>query len=226
MSQAQGATVTFVVADNVGGVVAGPVPVDNAGGYAVTVPLFCGVQEVKLTWPHAGCPQTIVYWVTTNNCRAAEIRVTLTWDDLGRDWELHLIKPGGRINNNASDCTWTSCINTTPDWGRQGDATDNPHKDIDDVDAYGPENIYLNEPEAGTYWILVEHWHNQGDARSDGSAQLNVGGELTVVDIHNLAPRHVRYVATIDWPSGIVTPLADVYDCRDNWNAGCRDPLP
>src|SRR5687768_3351479 len=47
----------------------------------------------------------------------AEIAVDMHWDDLGLDWELHLVKPGGRINDALTDCTWTTCIYSSPDWG-------------------------------------------------------------------------------------------------------------
>jgi putative DNA primase/helicase len=32
--------------------------------------------------------------------------------------------------------------------------------------------------------------------------------------------------ATIQFPSGIVTPRSAIHDCTMNWSAGCRDPLP
>jgi hypothetical protein len=35
-------------------------------------------------------------------------------------------------------------------------------------------------------------------------------------------------VATIDFPSGVITPIGEQYDCRDEWGAhgGCGAALP
>lgn len=144
----------------------------------MTLPLFCGEQTVKLTWSNARCVVAAVVRVVRIDCESEGIRLTLSWDDLGRDFELHLVKQGGRINDNATDCTWTSCLGTGPDWGTLGDATDNPRKYVDNTGAYGPENIYYSAPEDGTYTVLVEHW-GAGTPDSDGQVVFNVAGVTT-----------------------------------------------
>ena len=197
----------------------------DRGTFSVTIPLFCGVQIVKLVWENDTGSRIVVIKVTRTGCEGVDIQITLTWDALGRDWELHLIKPGGQINDNATDCTWTSCIGSSPDWGVVGDTTDNPHKDVDNTGAYGPENIYLSNPENGAYTVMVEHW-NSGSSESKGQAILNVAGSLTIVPIINLAYMHVRTVATIAWPSGVVTPMNTDYDCSGNWSGGCKADIP
>ncbi len=199
----------------------GPVPTVD-GDYAVTIPLFCGLQTIKLVWENSTCRRVVVLAVTREECADVDIQLTLTWDAAGLDWELHLIKEGGQINDNATDCTWTSM---NPDWGVVGDATDNPRKDVDDTGAYGPENIYYSNPENGTYTVMVEHWKN-GSPDSDGELILNVAGALTIIPITDLAFMHVRTVATIAWPSGIVTPMNVDYDCSGTWNSGCKADIP
>ena len=137
------------------------------------------------------------------------------------------MKPGGHINDNLglTDCTWTSCIFTSPDWGVVGDPNDDPHKDYDDVDQFGPERIWMADPEVGTYTVFVEHW-GTGLATSDGFAMIDVGGTIVTVNMTDLAPQHVWTVATIDWPSGVVTPSQTVFDCGASWSAGCTATLP
>lgn len=203
----------------------GPIATQPAGNFSFTAPLFCGVQIVKCVWSNAAGSYVLNIRVTTTNCVNADIRVTISWDELGEDWELHLIKPGGRINDDATDCTWTSCIDTGPDWGVKGDASDDPLKDVDDLDSYGPENIFLAKPENGRYTVMVEHW-GRGSPMSDGQAIVNVRGQAVVFSIMDLAPQWVWTVATIDWPSGVVTPVGTVFDCSAMWSGGCNAPIP
>ena len=205
--------------------VGGALETSAGGAYQKTLPLFCGVNIVKLRWTNEGCPLVLVYEVNRTTCESADITVTVQWDALGRDWELHLIEPAGHINDNATDCTWTSCIGSSPDWGVVGDASDNPHKDIDNTGAYGPENIWLSGPVAGTYTVMVEHWA-AGSPDSSGFVTLNVKGVTTTVAIQKLAPQHVWTAATIAWPSGTVTTTQDIYDCSGNWSSGCKATIP
>jgi hypothetical protein len=217
---------TFFLQSNEGQRLAGPIPTTpGVGEFAVTLPLFCGEQLLKAVWPGQDCPLVVVLRLTTSQCVVADLRITVTWDDLGDDWELHLIRPGGRINDDATDCTWTSCIGVSPDWGVLGDPADDPHKDVDDLDAFGPENIWLAGPEAGTYTVLLEHW-DSGDPGSDGQVTLNVADDTVMIPIVDLAPQHVRTVARITFPGGVIEVVDEDHDCTGNWEDGCLDDLP
>jgi uncharacterized protein YfaP (DUF2135 family) len=215
---------TYYVKGPNGEEIAGPVPTADDGTYNFTLPMFCGSNLVKLVWPSAACDLVIVLGVTRSDCVAADIQATISWDDIGLDWELHLIKPGGHINDNATDCTWTSCIGTSPDWGVQGDPSDDPHKDVDNTGYYGPENIYLDKPENGTYTIMVEHWG--GGGASDGQLIVNVQGTTLTIPHTGLVSEHVWVAATIDWPSKVVTPMQTDVDCTSNWSGGCQMTIP
>lgn len=167
----------------------------------------------------------LVTRVIAEDCVTADIRIALTWDGLGKDWELHLLKPGGRINDDATDCTRTSCISHSPDWGVSGGTSDDPSKDADNVGSYGPQNVFLANPKGGTYTVLVEHW-GSGDPGSDGRVVLNVGGQTVTVSVQDLAPREVWTAGTIEWPSGTVAMSTAVFDCVDNWSSGCQAEIP
>ncbi len=204
----------------------GTIETDPATGqFSFTAPLFCGEQLVKCVWSNASGSYVLVTRVITTDCVNADIRATVSWDSLGSDWELHLIKPGGRINDDATDCTWTSCVGESPDWGVQGDASDDPKKDVDDTGDYGPENIFLSKPENGLYHVMVEHW-GSGSAQSDGRLILNVAGKVTVIDIQDLPSHSVWKAATISWPGGVVTPSTEKYNCSGEWSSGCTAALP
>ncbi len=208
-----------------GAAIEGVVPVVSEGSYSIELPLFCGQQLLKLLWTNASGTAVEVVEITTEDCVDADIRVTLSWDALGRDWELHLIKPGGKINDNATDCTWTSCIGSSPDWGVEGDPSDDPHKDVDNTGSYGPENIWLAKPAPGIYTVMVEHW-SDGDPSSSGQVIFNVAGKIVIARKSNLAPKQVWTAGTIEWPSGEVTLHDDVYDCSEDWSGGCYAEIP
>jgi hypothetical protein len=204
----------------------GNIETDESGAWTVTVPLICGRQTIKLAWTNDSGTSGAVLSATRGDCRSGGLRITLSWDGEGLDFELHLIREGGVINDDAEDCTWTSCIGVSPDWGVAGDESDNPSKDVDDTDAFGPENIVYPEPAAGRYMVLVEHW-GAGEPGASGSLVINVEGKPPVeIPIDSLDPQKVFIAASIDWPSGEVTVIGDVYDCTANWDRGCRDPIP
>lgn len=214
----------FYVRGADGQAIAGPIQTSVDGSYSLTAPLFCGEQIVKCLWSNEAGTYVLVTRVVTTDCIDADIRVTITWDDQGRDWELHLIKPGGTINDNATDCTWTSCIGSSPDWGAAGVAEDDPKKDVDNTGTFGPENIFLAMPESGTFTVMVEHWG--AGTPSAGQAIFNVNGEVSVAKISGLTSQHVWTAGTIDWPSGAVTTSTAVTDCTADWSGGCRMDIP
>ena len=77
-----------------------PLSTTGAGNYSIEVPLFCGSQTVVVTFGAAPSCQREEISVLRTGCLSADIQITLSWDDKGRDFELHLIKAGGRINDN------------------------------------------------------------------------------------------------------------------------------
>ena len=217
-------TVGLVTVTSTSGNLQLPVATNTGGSFSVTVPLFCGPQTVDIQF--GDCGPLLEYAVTRTDCAQPDIQVTLSWDNLGLDFELHLIEAGGHINDNATDCTWTSCISGSPDWGLVGDSTDNPHKDVDNTGNYGPENIYLSRPANGPYTVMVEHWGN-GSAMADGSVTITLrGGPQVTVPIIDLPAHWVRTIGTIDWTTHNVTTATTTIDCTANWSGGCRMTIP
>ncbi len=217
----------FYVEGTDGQAFGGPIETDpQTGKYSVTVPLVCGEHLLKLVWENDKGAAGAVLRPRTTGCAASDIRVTLSWDDKGDDFELHLIREGGTINDGTNDCTWTSCIGVPLDWGRAGDRSDDPVKDVDDVDTLGPENIVYPQPAAGRYTVMVEHW-GSGQPGANGTVVLNVTGQRPVeIPITGLDPQHVFIAATIDWPAGTITVVATRHDCTANWSSGCLDKIP
>lgn len=205
--------------------VVGTISTAADGTFSTTTPLFCGEQLVKCLWNNAAGRYVLVQRIITTNCVDADIRVTISWDDKARDLELHLIKPGGRINT-PTDCTWTTCIGAGPDWGVPSDASDDPKKDVDNTGAFGPENIFLAKPESGVFHVMVEHWA-AGEPLNAARLIINVKGKgATVFDRRDLVTQHVWRAATISWPEGTVTKVDTDYDCSATWSRGCTAQLP
>jgi hypothetical protein len=206
--------------------IGGAIATSATGDYAFTVPLFCGTQLLKCVWSNDSGQYVAVVEIVTADCVDADIRITLTWDDKGFDFELHLVKEGGRINDPMTDCTWNTCISSGVDWGVIGDASDDPRKDVDNTGNYGPENIFYPMPEEGTYTVMVEHWA-AGMPDADGQVTINLlDRPPVVIPITDLAPHHVFTAATIEWPSKAVTVVGTDYDCNANWSGGCQDMIP
>jgi len=186
----------------------------------------CGV--VELCRPLGQCMSGACVQPPATMCGTGDIQVTVTWDNVGLDMELHLIRPGGHLNAGSSDCTWTTCVSASPDWGVPGDPSDNPHKDVDNTGYFGPENIYLNHPETGDYAVYVEHWGGGGPS----TVQVTISIQSNVVytsSITGLASEHVWDVARIHWPAMTVTGTGGDIDCTASWrltSAGCDLTLP
>jgi uncharacterized protein YfaP (DUF2135 family) len=195
----------------------------DTGDFDLNVPLFCGTQLVKCLWSNETGNYVQVIEVVVSDCVEPDLRVTTSWDEAGQDLELHLVRPGGRINGDG-DCTWTSCVGQSPDWGVAGDPTDNPLKDVDDTGPFGPENVLLAKPESGTYHVLVEYWST--GAPSTGRVVIQLKGKTWVQEIVGLQPKQVWQAATIRWPEGVVTTGTETFDCSGSWSSGCTAALP
>jgi hypothetical protein len=105
------------------------------------------------------------------------------------------------------DCFW---FNPAPNWGSFDPAVeDDPSLDRDDTDGAGPENLNLDIPENGrTYRIGVHYWHDHQLGPSWATLRVYVYGQLVWHEAGVKLLNHDLWeAATIEWPSGKVTPL-------------------
>lgn len=141
-----------------------------------------------------------------------DIHLQLVWntpqdnnqtDNNGSDVDLHFLHPNadGEWNFAPWDCFWR---NMEPDWGEQGDRSDNPSLDIDDVNGAGPENINLNNPEVGaTYQVGVYYYADHNYGKSYVTTRIFIGGQLFMeMTGKEMSNQQFWHVASIDWPSG------------------------
>lgn len=142
----------------------------------------------------------------------------------GADLDLHLMHPlGERWFSIPLDCYYR---NVQPDWGLEGDPTDNPLLESDAIGS-GPERLLLPILEdtdvlGAPYRLAV---HNQG-FREVGAGRLvadltvRLGGVIVYETGLFFAEEDVVFEAiSIEWPSRRVTPV-EQYAPRD----GPQDP--
>lgn len=103
------------------------------------------------------------------------LSIVLDWDTNDTDVDLHLVKVPGSLFDRAgrTDCYFGQ---RTPDWGVQGDTSDDPFLDHDDTDGFGPENINLSVSGDGTYEVYVHYWSDHGRGRTGAQAQIFIDG--------------------------------------------------
>jgi hypothetical protein len=213
------------------GVVSGTAAMDPDGSsFSTTFPLFCGVNVVQIVCHNLAGTRVIVRRLEGTQCSGRDLRLTLSWDDQGTDMELHLVRDGAHINSVTDDCTWFTCINEELAWGPAPE--NHPHKDVDNVSYFGPENIYLDQAPAGRYHVLIEYWGSGLPSRNVLDVTIR---EVTVE--HRVWPdlkeKFVWYVGMVDFPAGVFTGADQVSDCTGAWGPvpveqvlGCNLPLP
>ena len=140
-----------------------------------------------------------------------DLFVELTWD-AAVDLDLHLVSPGGSYYG-PGDCYFG---NPTPDWGVQGDASDNPELVFDDEGLEMMERIELLRPEEGIYGIMVHHYNQRGAESPYVTPHIRVWaeGELRAeFDTPRLVYQGAVVTAgSIDWSSLTVTEDGSISD--------------
>ncbi len=204
---------------------------DGTGAFASTVPLFCGENIVRVACHNAAGARVLVRRFQGTQCAngGRDLRLTLSWDDKANDMELHLVRPGGRINDDTSDCTWFTCMERGLEWGDASSTRDNPTKDIDNTGPFGPENVYLEQAPPGVYDVLVEYW-GHGEPRAPAEISIAIR-EMTVATLpSSLAVHEVWHVGQVRFPEGQFVELNRLIECETQWqldgNQGCAMPLP
>lgn len=206
--------------------VAGVNTPDKFDSFAAVLPVFCGNNVIRIVCSNDAGKRVLVRRLMGTECpeEGRDLRLTLTWDDQGNDMELHLIREGGHINSTTDDCTWFTCMPELT-WG--SDATQHPHKDIDNTGTRGPENIFLEHAPAGVYNILIEYWSTGMPSTNNVDITIR---EATVARMVRVLTLHqVWHVGTVTFPAGTFAPVDTITDCAANWRMttmGCDLPLP
>ncbi len=135
---------------------------------------------------------------------ADKLVIELLWDHPVADLDLHFRRPGDALNG-PMDCFWA---NPHPDWGVQGDPTDDPTDLGDKLAGFGPEYVVYDQPPAGEYVMAVDYVSANGASNTKLTATLRVwlyGAVVQELDHSMSTPGEVWTAGTVAWPSGAVT---------------------
>jgi uncharacterized protein YfaP (DUF2135 family) len=217
-----------LVSDGCGGTTGALGASTEFGTFSRTLPLFCGTNRLQIACTNASGTTITQRTITGPSCGGRDVQITLTWGADSNDQELHLIQAPAHINDTTNDCTWFTCVALSPDWGVVGDATDNPHKDVDDTGPFGPENIFLTRAPDGQYEVMVEYW---GSGLPDApEVTITLGGRTVWRGAHTMNVHDVWDVGTLSFPASTFTPVDTITPCASMWftggSRGCALPIP
>ena len=143
-------------------------------------PDIAGIYEVELiVTDNDGETANCITSVEAGNIDG--LRIEVFWDTNGTDMDTHLMNPTGTMWTSEDDCYYGNCITRGGgdgilEWGAPG-PDDNPRLDIDDTDGFGPENINITTPEAGTYRVAVHNF--AGGGPNNTTVRIYCGGSTT-----------------------------------------------
>ena len=187
--------------------------VDANGEYEVQV----DAQDNRgLSASSAGCNST-----ATLNIRAvpdAAFHTQLTWstpadpdpadegNGAGSDVDLHVLSPEGCWEDRQWDCHFRT---PSADWGVAGYAGDDCSLDRDDTDGWGPENVSLDDPAAGTFKVGVHYWSDHGYGVSYATVIVTLDGIVAYEVRDKALPATGSWweVCAVSWPSRNVVPI-------------------
>ena len=153
-----------------------------------------GTYRVQLVVVDADGAESLPAVMNLQAVPPSSLEITLAWDVVRTDLDIHLVQPGGTYWSDDDCFAW----NPTPDWGLTGFDADDPVLDVDDDgEGQGPyrEILTLEAPRSGTYQILVHYFSDQGAAL--GQDPRTVAPSVTVFAAGALAIEPVQPPATL-----------------------------
>jgi hypothetical protein len=160
------------------------------------------------------------------------LHIELTWDTTDSDVDLHYRAAGGTFFDGYSSlfgCSWDSSdvywCSTWPDWGSggqglpDGDYSNDPSLDVDNITGYGPENINQdNLFDTASYTTVGVHYYwDKGGGPTNARIRIYVDGLLEFEAYQVLYGPELWEVADIVVDSSgtnvTITPLSGfIYD--------------
>lgn len=132
-----------------------------------------------------------------------ELYILLSWNTGNSDLDLHLVRddPANWFVDPDDACF----CNPNPSWGESGTA-DDPVLALDNRVGYGPENINIESPADGDYYIRVHYYSDLGGGETEATVSVFMSGELVDTWSQVLTRNKIWDVAMVTLPEGLVTP--------------------
>lgn len=131
-----------------------------------------------------------------------DLHVQLVWDHPTADLDLHYLRGRLGLFDHDRDCYFS---NRYPDW-YVDDPDANPRLDVDDQGGFGPENVNVLRPHAGTISLQVHYWDSRtsGDPSCTAMLRLYVRGQLAGEFVHQFADDELMWDAVeLQWPDSL-----------------------
>jgi len=160
---------------------------DLAGDYRVELQVenTIGLLSAPATW-------------TTDAIPEDRIHVEMSWDTSATDLDLHLVQSDP---DNFFDSELDTCYcNPNPDWGSSG-SSDDPTLDLDDVLGFGPENINIEQPADGDYWVMVHFF--DGNEATNVTVKLYLDGVFDSEYTEVMERNELWQVGYVRWPDSV-----------------------
>jgi hypothetical protein len=132
---------------------------------------------------------------------AQDLWIEMYWVHSGDDMDLHLVRSTDSPNSNTGDCYFANCVGRGLDWGVQGDNSDDPSLDIDDIGGVGPENINIFSPSESTYEVYLHDYPGSVySSANDTTINVYMLGDLVWSETRTITGEDsMTHYATIDW---------------------------
>ena len=119
---------------------------------------------------------------------------------------LHVLSPEGCWEDRQWDCHFRT---PSADWGVAGFTGDDCSLDRDDTDGWGPENVSLDDPAAGTFKVGVHYWSDHGFGVSYATVIITLDGIVAYEVRDKALPSTGSWweVCAVSWPSRNVVPI-------------------
>ena len=172
-----------------------------------------GSWQVDLTVENSVGVPSVPYRCEIEAIPSEIINVELTWNTGGSDLDLHLIQEGYDMNEKPGDCCW---CNPNPSWGEAGTG-DDPTLALDNRLGFGPENIELEAPQDGDYYVKVHYYEDDsGAGTTTATVKIWLDGEKVSERSMVLTENQVWDVGYIRWPEAVFAVQDDVDSAGGN----------